>query len=98
MIRQESITSDCVVVQKPGAIVSDMDGEKVMLSVENGKYYNLGRQGGRIWELIASPIAISDLVSALTEEYEIDRETCERDVLKFLASLHREKMIEVTRP
>jgi hypothetical protein len=98
MIRQESITSDCVVVQKPGAIVSDMDGEKVMLSVENGKYYNLGRQGGRIWELIANPIAISDLVSALTEEYEIDRETCERDVLKFLSSLHREKMIEVTRP
>jgi len=55
MIRQESIAADCTVVQKPGAIVSEMNGEKVMLSVENGKYYNLGRQGGRIWELIASP-------------------------------------------
>ena len=98
MIGQESITTDCVVVQKPGAIVSDMDGEKVMLSVENGKYYNLGRQGGRIWELIASPVVIRDLVSALMEEYEIDRETCERDVLKFLAALRREKMIEVSRP
>ena len=98
MIRQESITSDCVVVQKPGAIVSDMNGEKVMLSVENGKYYNLGRQGGRIWELIASPVAVADLVTALTAEYEIDRETCERDVLKFLSALLRENMIEVSRP
>ncbi|AGA59242.1 MAG: lasso peptide biosynthesis PqqD family chaperone [Thermobacillus sp.] len=97
MIQQELIAADCIVVQKPGAIVSDMNGEKVMLSVENGKYYNLGKQGGRIWELIASPIAIPDLVSALTAEYDIDRETCERDVLKFLASLQREKMIEVTR-
>jgi hypothetical protein len=98
MIRQESITSDCVVVQKPGAIVSDMNGEKVMLSVENGKYYNLGRQGGRIWELITSPVAVTDLVTALMAEYEIDRETCERDVLKFLSALLRENMIEVSRP
>jgi hypothetical protein len=98
MIRQVSIASDSVVVQKPGAIVSDMNGEKVMLSVENGKYYNLGKQGGRIWELIATPIAIPDLVSALMAEYEVDRETCERDVLKFLSALLREKMIEVSRP
>ena len=29
-------------VQKEGNVVSDMDGEKVMLSIHNGKYYNLG--------------------------------------------------------
>jgi len=98
MIRQETITSECIVVQKPGAIVSDMDGEKVMLSVENGKYYNLGRQGGHIWELIASPVAVTDLVTTLMAEYEVDRETCERDVLKFLSALLRENMIEVSRP
>ena len=28
-----------------------MDGEKVMLSINNGKYYNLGEIGGDIWEL-----------------------------------------------
>ena len=33
-----------------GNIVSDMGGEKVMLSIENGKYYNLGEMGGEIWE------------------------------------------------
>ena len=33
-----------------------MDGEKVMLSIEKGKYYNLGLLGGVIWELIESPI------------------------------------------
>ena len=37
--------------QVKGNIVSDMDGEKVMLSVDNGKYYNFGEIGGRIWEL-----------------------------------------------
>jgi len=31
-----------------GNIVSNMDGEKVMLSIKNGKYYNLGEIGGFI--------------------------------------------------
>ena len=31
-----------VVSQVEGQIVSDMGGEKVMLSIPNGKYYNLG--------------------------------------------------------
>ena len=39
-------------MQVKGNIVSDMGGEKVMLSVNKGKYYNLGEIGGDIWELI----------------------------------------------
>lgn len=36
-------------------VVSDMDGEKVMLSVHNVKYYNLGEVGGLTWELMNEP-------------------------------------------
>ena len=42
------LTVDAVIVQSEGFLVSDMDGEKVMLSIDNGKYYNLGEIGGRI--------------------------------------------------
>ena len=44
------ISLESVVSQVDGQIVSDMGGEKVMLSIHNGKYYNLGGLGGRIWE------------------------------------------------
>ena len=74
----ELITTDALVVQSEGFLVSDMDGEKVMLSIENGKYYNLGRIGGRIWELISSPVTISNMVDQLVMEYEIEPELCER--------------------
>ena len=47
MIKTKKISCNHLVVQSPGNIVSDMDGEKVMLSVHNGKYYNLGEIGGR---------------------------------------------------
>ena len=74
----ELITTDALVVQSEGFLVSDMDGEKVMLSIENGKYYNLGRIGGRIWELISSPVTISNMVDQLVMEYEIEPELCEQ--------------------
>ena len=95
--RQErlSIGLHDIVAQKPGYVVSDMDGDKVMFSVEEGKYYNLGRQGGAIWDLIASPIAVSDVVAMLVREYDVDLRTCEAQALAFLDNLRREGMIEV---
>ncbi|WP_339321461.1 lasso peptide biosynthesis PqqD family chaperone [Paenibacillus sp. FSL W8-0194] len=89
------ISSDVLVKQSEGFLVSEMDGEKVMLSIENGKYYNLGQTGSRIWELIASPVTISGIVDQLVEEFEIGREACEQQVFAFLRHLAAEKLIQV---
>ena len=43
-----SPSPDQVVVRAEGCIVSDMGNEKVMMSIRNGKYYNLGEVGGRM--------------------------------------------------
>ena len=50
MITNQNISLNDEVSQREGNIVSDMGGEKVMLSINNGKYYNLGEMGGEIWE------------------------------------------------
>ena len=52
MIKNRTLSIQQSVRQVKGNIVSDMDGEKVMLSVENGKYYNFGDIGegfGNLW-------------------------------------------------
>lgn len=82
------------VEQGPGNIVTDMDGEKVMLSVAKGKYYNLGLMGGEIWELITTPTSITDIVSRLLVVYDVEQEVCEQQVLSFLSQLHSEGLIE----
>ena len=81
-------------VQKEGNVVSDMDGEKVMLSVHNGKYYNLGEVGGFIWELMNEPKSINELVERLTEEYDVSPEECESQVRSFLDMLKKEELID----
>jgi hypothetical protein len=91
------ITADELVVQSAGYLVSEMNGEKVMLSIENGKYYNLGQNGGRVWELIASPVSVHDVVKQLVAEYEVEPGACEQEVCSFLQQLAGEGLIQVSK-
>lgn len=92
-MNSRSIELDHQVVQSKGLLASNMDEEKVMMSIESGKYYNLGSVGGRIWELIESPVSVRRLIESLTAEYEIDPDTCAEQVLDFLHSMQAEKLI-----
>lgn len=90
-----NITVQNTVVQAQGNLASQMGGETVMMSIESGKYYNLGEIGGRIWELVATPINVSELVLKLTAEYDVTAEECEAQVLHFLNKLSSEKLVIV---
>lgn len=93
MISNQTIDLTQEVVQKDGHIVSDMGGEKVMLSIENGKYYNLGSVGGIIWDMIQEPIQVEHLIHKLTGEYDVERSVCEEQVLSFLEHMAKEGLI-----
>lgn len=90
----DTIALSELVVQSEGYLVSEMNGEKVMLSIENGKYYNLGHIGGRVWELIESPTSIQDVVDRLVTEYVIEPEDCKRQVRQFLGQLQAEGLVQ----
>lgn len=91
----KKIDLDCSVFQNEGNIVSDMDGEKVMMSVQNGKYYNLGEIGGTIWDLIKSPVTVKQIVMKLLSEYEVEENECKQHVISFLTQLHNENLINI---
>ncbi|MFC3801797.1 lasso peptide biosynthesis PqqD family chaperone [Cohnella sp. GCM10012308] len=96
MTIETTIPQSAFVRQVPGNIVSDMDGEKVMLNVQLGKYFNLGEIGGRVWELIGTATTVDVLVDRLTAEYAVDRETCEDHIRLFLAQLSEQQLITVS--
>ncbi|MEW9699891.1 lasso peptide biosynthesis PqqD family chaperone [Paenibacillus sp. SI8] len=93
MIKNKHVQLDDVIVQESGYIVSDMDGETVMLGINNGKYYNLGQIGGSIWSGISAPITVQDLVANLMAEYEVGQERCEEQVVTFLEQLIDEGLV-----
>lgn len=82
--------------QVVGNIVSDMGGEKVMLSVEKGKYYNLGETGGYIWDQLKNKIQINQLITQLMSEYNVEESECKEHVVTFLKLLLDENLIEIS--
>lgn len=95
MIKSQRVTKNHLYSQSPGNIVSDMDGEKVMLSVHKGKYYNLGELGGEIWELMKEPITIHELVTKLQSQYDIAQTECEEQVTDFINQLLEQGLVKI---
>lgn len=96
MLKTEKISLSSRVVRRDGNVVSDMDGEKVMLNIEKGKYYNLGKLGGSIWDIISTPTEVNEIINNLLSEYEVQRIICEQQVLNFINSLQDEDLVQIS--
>ena len=83
-----SIESSSVVRQcDEDVVVSDINGEVVMMAMATGDFYNLDDISSYIWSLIENPKSVADLCLALQERYDVDPDTCEQDVLALLNDL-----------
>ncbi|MBU0515535.1 MAG: lasso peptide biosynthesis PqqD family chaperone [Proteobacteria bacterium] len=89
-----NIGPQTIVARVEGLVSTEMDGETVLLSVESGHYYGMDPVGSRIWALIEEPRTVSNLCRALTEEYEVEGEQCQRDVIQYLVKLIRENLVK----
>lgn len=70
-----------------GLLAAAVGDELLMMSVKEGKYFNLNGVGARIWELLAEPVTPDGLVAALTAEYEVNDDTAREQVVEFLSAL-----------
>ena len=73
----------------------DLDGEKVMMNLDKGQYFMMNEVGSRIWELIEGNTSIVNIIETLTNEYQVDEETCENTVMEFLGRLKDAELIKV---
>ena len=70
------------IIQRSNKLVSsNMDGETVMMSIENGEYFGLNSVGSRMWELIENPIKVNTLIELLLDEFDVSREQCEAETM-----------------
>lgn len=92
---KKSISVNHVVGQIEDIVASDIDDEKVMMNIEKGCYYGLDPVASRVWEMIETPIKVSELIDGLLLKYDVDRQTCEQDVLVFLEELHEAGILRI---
>lgn len=96
MAALKEIGLDTIVVQASGLVAADLDGEKVMLSIEKGQYFSLNGVAGRIWELLEKPLTVREIVAVLQKEYAVEAETCQVEVLEFLKELYDQEVVDIS--
>jgi hypothetical protein len=92
---QPTIIGNTVVVAIQDQVSCDLGGEEVILSLKNGVYYGLNPVGTRVWSLIQQPKRVDEVRDALLEQYDVEPERCERDLLALLSELAAEGLVEV---
>jgi hypothetical protein len=87
------ITRDSCVVVSDEQVSTSLGDETVILGMGDGVYYGLDAVGARVWALVASPRRVSELVLAITAEFDVSPERCERDVLALLDELSARQLV-----
>ncbi|MFL0801142.1 MAG: lasso peptide biosynthesis PqqD family chaperone [Agarilytica sp.] len=89
----EKLTLSSIVRRNENIVDAVIDGETVMMSIENGQYYGLDNIASHIWQLVEKPMTIDDICQSLLEEYNVNPEQCESDVIAFLGDLTKSDVV-----
>jgi hypothetical protein len=93
--QRTALADDTLIERNPGLFAADMDGELVMMSVARGEYFGLGGIAPRLWALLETPTTPAALRARVLAEFEVDEETCRRDVDGFLAEMIAKELVRV---
>jgi hypothetical protein len=92
---EHTVSGRSIVVVSQDQISCNLAAEVAILNITSGIYYGLNTVGSRIWKLIQEPRTVHEIRDALLEEYEVEPERCERDVLVLLQELASKGLIEI---
>jgi hypothetical protein len=84
---------DSRVVASDEQVSTVLGDETVILGMADGVYYGLDAVGTRVWALLATPRYVSELVGTITDDFDVTREQCERDVLALLDDLSGRQLV-----
>lgn len=78
----------------PEHLCCDLNGETVILSLENGKYYGINSVGSRIWQLLENFTTLRQIEAIILSEYAVSGEVCRQEVKAFLELMLAEGLVE----
>lgn len=89
----KTFTSETRVIRKPDLVAAEMDGDIVLMSIQQGEYFGISSIGPKLWELLEQPVTVTQTVDVICAEYETSPETCAADVTTFVSALLHNNLI-----
>jgi hypothetical protein len=94
MALPKSLGPDSVVRVSSNQVYSRLGDEVAILELDRGVYYGLNDTGSFLWNLMQKPVRVNEMSAALVEEFDVDAETAEKDLLQVLGDLRDAGLIE----
>lgn len=91
-----TITLATLITRSKDILATELDGELVLMSIEQGNYYGLKGTARRIWELAETPCSVGDVCTRLETEYNAPSGCIEVDVIAFVSHLAAESLMVPT--
>lgn len=76
------------------ALVAPVGDDIVALHVANGFCYGMESVAADVWRTLEEPASLDQLCSLMIERYEVEPETCRRELATLLHQLEQEGLIE----
>lgn len=76
------------------ALFADVGDDVVALHVAKGNCYGMENVAAEVWNMLEKPASLDQLCARLLERFEVEPETCRRDVANLLQQLQQEGLIE----
>ena len=90
-----TISDRSTIVVMKEQVSCDLSGEAAILNLKSGVYFGLNTVGASIWKLIQEPKTVKEIRDAILEEYNVEPDCCEHDILEILQELSTNGLIEI---
>jgi hypothetical protein len=71
----------------------ELNGEVVLLNMDNESYYSLNSVGSRIWQLLSQKMNIESITQELLKIYKVDESTLCQDVAMLIHELCENELL-----
>ena len=76
-------------------LISDLQGESVILNVNSQRYYGLDKVGTRFLTLLSNSETIEQAFETLLAEYDVEADQLRVDLTDLLAELRDQGLVEI---
>jgi hypothetical protein len=88
------LTNESILRRRPDVRYRIVEDEAVIVKQEAGELVVVNETGASILELADGSRSVGEIVDAIVARYDVERETLEGDLLRFLADLDEAGVIE----
>jgi hypothetical protein len=84
-----------LITRVDGLLATEVDGETVLMHVEQGQYYGLARTAHVIWELLVVPRTFEQLCTELQARYSGPADVIGADTRGFVEKMAAEALVSL---